>query len=415
MTPRVELLCAGTELLEGRVNTHPSRLASSLLAAGLGLSRETSLPDDRETLAAEIRAALSRSDAVIVTGGLGPTFDDISREAAADALGRRLLFKAAICERLRARFRRHGLSMPAKNRRQAYVIPGARVLPNATGSAPGQLISLPGPKTLVLLPGPFSELWPMFKDRVLPHLRKTHAQGIHVERLVLRLAGIPESLADERLDPVRAATRNGVRYTILSGDGEVEFFATATAASGAAAAAAIKTVRRRALQAVGDKLVAEGEVSFEEAVGRALKARRLTLAVAESCTAGLLGARLTRAAGSSAYFLGGVLAYSNDVKTGLLGVSPRTLARHGAVSRPCAQEMAEGARRAVGASVGVAVTGIAGPDGGTRAKPVGLVHIAVAGPGPGRWSSRRLLGGDRDTVRRRAVGWALEAVLRRLR
>lgn len=412
---RVELLCVGSELLSGRLNTHLGKLALALNRAGLSLSREATLPDDRAMIAAEIGAALERSDAVLVCGGLGPTFDDLTREAASHALGRPLVFKKTVWARILERFKRHGhRRVPAENKRQAEVLTGARVLANENGSAPGQLLRLPGPKTLALLPGPWNELWPIFTKEVLPALKRAHARGVHAAAWTVRLSGIPESAADAKLAPLTQRPAPGLSYTILAGAGQVDFHAFARAKSAMAAARLVAGARRRALAAVGAHAYGEGNDTLEAAAGRLLKASGLTLSIAESCTGGLLGGRITAVPGSSAWFRGGVIAYHDDLKRGLLGVPAATLAKHGAVSRACAESMAEGARLRCAASLGLAVTGIAGPSGGTRKKPVGLVFIALAGPGNMLLCREHRFVGNRAAVRERAAAAALDMLVRRL-
>jgi nicotinamide-nucleotide amidase len=337
----IELLCVGTELLSGRVNTHQSYLALKLKEQGLSISRETSLPDDPDAISQEVREALGRCQALIVCGGLGPTFDDVTREAVSAALGRPLRYRPGLYAEIRRKFARHGIPIPEENRRQAFVIEGARVLSNRFGSAPGQLLRLRSrggaSRTVVLLPGPFSELAPMFERDVLPTLRRAHARGVHAEHVAVHLSGIAESAADEKLSHLTAKPRAGESFTILASTGQVDFHATASAPSRAAARRLIKRLRRRVYDAVGKHVFGEGTQTLESAAGDALRSRGLTLALAESCTAGMVAARLTAIPGSSDYFKGGAVAYSNELKSSLLRVRAETLARHGAVSSHCAR------------------------------------------------------------------------------
>ena len=413
----IAIVCVGTELLRGQLNTHQSWLSRKLQDAGLFASRECTLPDEREAIAAELRRCLRECEGVIVCGGLGPTFDDITREAAADALGRRLSYRPALFAGIRRKLLRHAMSVPEENKRQAFVIAGARVLENRAGSAPGQVLSYKrkgGTGLMVLLPGPGSEMQPMFERDVLPAFRAAFAKGRHSRHWAARLFGISESAADERLAPVTALARPGLDFTILSSAGQVDYHVTATAGSSRELDRTVADVKRRVRDAVGDFLFGEDDDTLESACGDRLRKAGLTLAVAESCTAGLLGARLTSVPGSSDYFKGGVLAYSNELKRGLLGVRAATLSRHGAVSAECAGEMARGARAACRAGAGLAVTGIAGPGGGTKDKPVGLVYVAAS---VGRTTvSRELrLSGGRAAVRARSVSHALGLLLRCLK
>jgi nicotinamide-nucleotide amidase len=296
------------------------------------------------------------------------------------------------------------VNVPEENKRQAVAISGATILDNPNGSAPGQLLRSGG-KTMILLPGPPNEMYPMFSS-VLPRLVRTHARGIHPASFSVRLSGVPESIADEKLDPVRARWPRA-RFTILASGGEVSFHATSLEKSPAAARLARAALRREILEAVGKFSYGEGEATLESALGERLKKRGLTLAVAESCTGGLMGSRITSVPGSSAYFLGGVLSYANSAKIRLLGVPAKIISNRGAVSEECASAMARGARRALGADLGVSITGVAGPDGGTKAKPVGLVFISVSGPGRAESVKRLEINGPRDAVRSRAVTAAL--------
>ncbi|MEK7384752.1 MAG: CinA family nicotinamide mononucleotide deamidase-related protein, partial [Elusimicrobiota bacterium] len=335
--PKAALICVGSELLAGQVNTHQSWLSARLRRAGFQVVGETSVPDEVPAIRLALARALNAADAVIVCGGLGPTFDDLTREAAAAALGRKMSFRPALWKRILQRFARYHVCVPEENKRQAMVLSGATVLANRAGSAPGQLLRARG-RTLVLLPGPPSEMYPMFEGRVLGRLKKTHARGLHPAAFCVRLSGVPESAADERLAPVRARWPQA-RFTILASGGEVSFHALTVESSAPAARRARARLRREILDAVGDFAHGTGEETLEYALGARLKKRGLTLAVAESCTAGLLGGRITAAAGSSSYFLGGVIAYANAVKVRRLGVPSRIISRHGAVSAECAAAM----------------------------------------------------------------------------
>jgi nicotinamide-nucleotide amidase len=402
--PKAALVCVGSELLAGQVNTHQAWLSVRLIRAGFEMVGESSVPDDTALIAAAIRRALAAADAVIVCGGLGPTFDDLSREAAAKALGRRMAFRPALWRVILKRFARYKMKVPDENKRQAMVLSGAEVLDNPNGSAPGQRLRAKG-RTLILLPGPSSEMYPMF-EAALPRLARDHARGVFPAEFSVRLSGVPESIADEKLDPVRARWPRA-RFTILASGGEVSFHAASPERSRAAARAARTRLRREILAAVGEYAHGEGDVSLEAALGARLRKRGLALAVAESCTGGLLGSRLTSVPGSSDYFLGGIISYANSVKMRSLGVPARLLARRGAVSAECAAALARGARRALGADVGVSITGVAGPGGGTKTKPVGLVYVAVSGPGRAEAVKRLEIHGPREAVRGRAVTAAL--------
>ena len=413
----IEGVFVGSELLDNRVNTHESFSGARLRSRGLRLRRATTVPDDRDLIAGALAESLSRCDAVLVCGGLGPTFDDVTREGAAAALGRGLRFDRALWAEIERRFSRRAMPIPEENKRQAFLIEGATALRNTVGSAPGQLIERlrvgRPPQTLALLPGPLAELEPMFDRQVLPRLARAYARDRSTEQAVFRLSGIAESVADEKLAGITRKPGEGEEFTILSGNGQVDFFVTVTDSSRKRARQRLKGLRRRVLDAVGEDLFGEGNCTLESALAEALRRRRWTLAVAESCTGGLVGQRLTSAPGSSRYFLGGVIAYDNAVKSALLGVPRGMLERHGAVSAACARAMAQGARRATGATLGLSITGIAGPEGGTLAKPVGLVFVALAGPGSRDNACVKLsLGTGRQAVRQRAAAAALDLALR---
>ena len=310
-SPRAYLVCVGSELLAGQLNTHQAWLSVRLRRAGFTVLGESSVPDNLARIKTALRRALASADAVVVCGGLGPTFDDLTREAAAAALGRPLSFKPRLWSRILKRFTRYALPVPEENKRQAQVIAGAEVLANRVGSAPGQRLEMRGrdgrPRSLILLPGPYLEMAPMF-ERALPRLAARHARGLASASMTLRLAGISESSADERLDGVRALFPDA-QFTILSSGGEVSFHATVTERAAPAAARATRAaLRQAAMSAIGRWVYGSGDATLESAVGARLKKRRLTLAVAESCTGGLLGGRITAVPGASAWFTGGIIA-----------------------------------------------------------------------------------------------------------
>ena len=409
---RVEVVCVGTELLSGQVNTHAAFLAGRLRTAGLRLGREATVADETEEIADAVGSALARSEAVLVLGGLGPTFDDLTREGTARALSRGLVFRPELMRTIRSRFKARGLPMAPANRRQAYLVEGASALRNPNGSAPGQLIELgsgAGRKLIALLPGPLNELRPMFDLRVLPRLRRLSG-GRPAPSVSLHLSGVVESEADRRLRPV-VKKHPELVFTILASGGLVHVHASDYRPD---APRTLAPLRRELVSRLGKWLVAEGESTLEAEAGRLLRSRGETLALAESLTGGLVGHLITEVPGSSDYFEGGVAAYANEAKMDLLGVRRATLAERGAVSEACALEMAEGARRRFGADWALSLTGIAGPTGGSPLKPVGLTWIGLAGPG-GAWAERRRFSGDRSLIKVRAARTALELLWRALR
>ena len=399
-----EIVAVGSELLTPfRLDTNSLYLTAELNRLGIAVRRKTVAGDDLATLAALLRSACRRSRLVVVTGGLGPTMDDLTRPAAARALGVSLSRDPRQEAALRAWFAGRGANMPAANLRQAELLHQAEALPNSRGTAPGQWWERAG-RILILLPGPPRELQAMFEQAVLPRLqlRRRAAPWRH-EKLLL--ADIPESQADAIAAPLYAAAAE-VETTILAArPGEIELHLRAAGAA-AAPGGALDALRLRLAGAFGARLVV-GE-SLESAVLAALDRRRQTLAGAESCTGGLFSSRLTAVPGASRCFLGGAVTYSNASKRQLLGVSAESLEREGAVSAVVAGEMARGARRLLRADWGVAITGIAGPDGGSEKKPVGLVYIACAGPEGAAAVVERRFHGDRERVRAYAAALALD-------
>jgi len=347
---------------------------------------------------------------VITTGGLGPTEDDVTRKVAARALGRRLLLDETILADLRQRFLSYGYVMPQRNSRQAMVIEQAEVLPNPNGSAPGMFIEHQG-VAIVLLPGPPREMRPMFEDHVLPKLAD-RAGAVKVLRRMLRVAGLGESALDEKIAPIYTRYDNP-QTTILFNKSEVEIHLTARGRNEAEANALLDRLSGELEECLGEAIFSFAGEKMEEIVGLKLTLGNYTVAVAESCTGGLIAQRLTDVAKSSKYFIEGAVTYSNDAKTRTLGVEPMLLMEHGAVSAAVAEAMAEGIRKHAQTDFGLAVTGIAGPGGGSKEKPVGLVYIALADEV--QTKSRKLqIPGDRQLVRWRASQAALDLLRRRL-
>jgi nicotinamide-nucleotide amidase len=408
---RAEILAVGSELLTPhRADTNALYLTGRLLEIGIGVGARVTVADDALLLESAFRNALTRADVVIATGGLGPTEDDLTREAAAAALGRPIRRDPAIIEALKARFAKYGRVMAPVNEKQADVIEGATVLANPRGTAPGQLVEGEG-RVLVLLPGPPSEMQPMFDDQVLPVLSR-RSGGRRLRTRVLRIASMSESDVEQAVAPIYTTFRNPVT-TILGGPGQVELHLTAEGATEAAAEEAIEALASGMRAALSGRIYSEDGRELAEVVARLLVERRLTLAVAESCTGGLLSARLTSVPGSSAFFDRGWVSYADRAKTDALGVDPGLLQAHGAVSEPVAAALAAGARARAGTDIGVGITGIAGPSGGTPDKPVGLVFLAVAGAAGDR-VRRVLFVGDRERVRYQATQAALEMIRRGL-
>lgn len=408
---KAEILAIGSELLgPSRVETNAVYLTSRLQESGVEVLARTTVADDLPVLAAVFRAALERADLVIATGGLGPTADDLTREAAALALGRSLRRENDILEALKARFARYNRVMAEVNAKQADRIEGAEILANPRGSAPGQAVEEKG-KMLFLLPGPPREMEPMFDSQVLPRILEK-AGGTVFRTRVIRIAAMGESEVEQLVAPIYTGFQNP-RTTILGGAGEVELHLTAHGTSSSEAEARVEELTSRIRQVLPGRIYSEDGRGLPEVVGNLFRERGLTVAIAESCTGGLLSAVLTEVPGASAFLDRGFVTYSNVAKVELLGIDPALIEAHGAVSEAVARAMAEGARKRAGAQIGVGITGIAGPDGGTPEKPVGLVYVALSGAA-GERVSRARYPGDRERIRRQATQTALEMLRRGL-
>ncbi len=407
-----EIIAVGSELLTPfRQDTNSLFLTDKLNSLGMEVRIKTIVGDDAERLAEVFRAALSRSQLIILIGGLGPTEDDVNRQVVADVLGRPLHEVAEIRRRIESRFARLGRAMPANNLRQALVPEGADWLENRQGTAPGLWIEHDG-ILIVLLPGPPRELEAMFESACVPRLSRL-GLALFLRSRVYKVVGLPESEVDQRIAPIYKEYSNP-STTILAVSGVIEVHLRARASSEADATALLNNLGDKIEAALGDYVFSSGGETLEEIVGMYLVMRQKTIAVAESCSGGLLSERLTRVPGSSSYFLGGAVCYSNGLKTKLAGVSPDMIQANGAVSKSVAQALAEGIRVRTGASIGVGVTGIAGPGGGTTEKPVGLVFIALADD-RGTQIREFRFPGDRDRIRNWATTAALEIIRRRIR
>lgn len=410
-TLTAEIIAIGSELLApDRSDTNSLWLTDKLNSIGIEVKLKTIVGDDDARLEEAIRDATRRSKVVITTGGLGPTEDDITRKVAARALGRRLSLDETILAELRQRFLSFGHVMPERNSRQAMVIEKAEVLPNPNGSAPGMFTEHDG-VAIILLPGPPREMRPMFENHVLPKLA-TRAGSIKVVRRLLRVAGLGESAVDEKIAPVYTQYENP-QTTILFNQSEIEIHLTARGRTEADAGVLLDRLSGQIEERLGNAVFSFAGETMEEVVGLKLTLGRYTLAVAESCTGGLVAQRLTDVPGSSKYFIEGAVTYSNEAKTRTLGVEPALLLEHGAVSGPVAEAMAEGIRKRARTDFGLAVTGIAGPGGGSEEKPVGLVYIALADDIKTKYRKLQIPG-DRQLIRWRSSQAALDLLRRRL-
>jgi len=410
-----EVIAVGTELLLGFVvNTDTAYLGRVLAEAGIACTHQVTVGDNPGRLAEAARTALARADLVITCGGLGPTVDDITLETLARVAGRRLVLNRPILRRIENRFRRLGVRMPGSNRRQALLPEGAFPFLNTIGTAPGWILTLrhaEGERRLVALPGPPAELMPMVERHLIPRLRKLSG-GMILRSRTLKLTGITESEVDAKVRDLLSLS-GPATVGIYAHPGQVDLRITARGKTEAEVRRKIAAVERQIRSRLGRLLLGADEETLEGEVGRLLKQKRKSVAVAESCTGGLVQHRITEVAGSSEYFRGGVIAYSNALKESLLSVPRETLRREGAVSSSTARAMAEGVRELTGSDFGLGITGIAGPTGGSKKKPVGLVYIALAGPGRVK-VERRLFSGDRRTVKLKASQAALNLLRLRL-
>lgn len=414
---RIEILNTGSELLLGRVlNTHQQWLCRRLADLGYTVDRQVAVDDSASAIETAVASALAHADLLIVTGGLGPTSDDRTRDQIAQWLGRSLHEDPAVLANIARFFGARRRPMPERTRVQAMVPAGATVLMNAHGTAPGLVMETsPEPgrpaRLLVMLPGPPRELHPMFSEQVVPILLEKFPLAEPFVCRTLKTSGLGESLVEEqvaaRLAPLTAG-RLELGYCARVGEVDLRFLAR-----GADAAQQIDAAERIARDALGDLVYGVDDEQLEEVLVRSLTERRLTLALAESCTGGRIADRLTNVPGASAVLWGACVTYSNEAKQFLLGVRPDTLAAEGAVSEAVARQMAEGARERSRADYAIAVTGIAGPGGGTQEKPVGTVWMALAGPA-GTTAQRRLNPFDRETFKSVTSQQALDLLRRQL-
>lgn len=407
---RIEIVTIGNEVLSGRTfDTNFVYLARALEEASVVVEFHSTIGDSAEGIADALKLALSRADGVIMTGGLGPTPDDLTRKAVATALNRPLQLDESVLAHIRDRGKRAGRKLPSSVETMALVPRGAEVWPNPVGAAPGILIDY-RKKPVILLPGPPNELEALAREYVVPWLRER--SGLAVMSFTLRTYGQFESQLYERITNLPDAW-HGATLAYLPSFFGVDLRVTVTGPN----ATQVRESAERAYRELGDRvrgvIYAEGTRSMEDVVGEALATRNWRIATAESCTGGLLAKRLTDVAGSSRYVERGFITYSNVAKFELLGVSESDLSVHGAVSAPIAEQMARGARERANAQVGIGITGIAGPDGGSEQKPVGTVFIAVSSPLGEAVRVHRFMG-TRGTVRERAAQTALDMLRRHL-
>lgn len=405
-----EIIAVGSEMLTSqRLDTNSLFITDHLNALGVEVRRKLVVGDDRAILSEAVRDGLRRADIVIVTGGLGPTEDDLTRESVAEALGRELTLRQDLLEAIEERFRRRQRRMAENNRKQAYVVNGAEVLPNPNGTAAGQWIR-EGEKLVIMLPGPPGELKPMFAEQCVPRLAALLPPQSIRSRLY-RVTGMTESDLDHLIAPVYTKYTNPAT-TILASPGDIQIHLRARCATEEEAERLLSEVGGGIEALLGDRIFSRNGDSLEAVVGELLREKGSTLAVAESCTGGMIAERMTSVAGSSDYFVGGYIVYSNAMKQRTLGVDGELIARHTAVSEEVARAMAEGARNHSCSTYAISTTGEAGPESGSGA-PVGTVYIGFAGPN-GAEAKRFNLPGDRVRVRLFATQAALDYLRRKM-
>ena len=399
-----EIIAVGSELLTPqRLDTNSLFLTDELNGLGIEVTTKYVVGDNREHVADVVRRAMSRSEIVVLSGGLGPTEDDVTRDAVALALDRKLVFHTEIADQLEQRFRQANRKMSEVNRRQAFIIEGAVILPNDRGTAPGQWID-DSETTIILLPGPPHELKAMFARQCLQRLTRIVPKQV-IRTLVFRVTGMAESDLDQTISPVYKKYENPVT-TILAGEGDIQIHLRARTATEGEAAALLAEVAGPIEMLLGDRIYSRNGEPLEATVGELLTKHHATLAVAESVTGGLLAQRITSVPGSSNYFLGGFLTYTNKMKIELLGVSEEIIERCGAVSQETAEAMAIGARRRTNATFALSITGEAGPEPSGKV-PVGTVYVGLA-DAAGCQVVHRVFLGDRARIRVFATQMALD-------
>jgi nicotinamide-nucleotide amidase len=404
---KAEIIAVGSELLTpDRLDTNSLFLTAELNGIGIEIVRKTIAGDDRDRLTEVFREALGRAELIIASGGLGPTQDDLTRETVAELLGRKLKRNDAILHHIESRFRSLGREMPELNVRQAMVPEGAEILENPRGTAPGLWLEISG-HILVLLPGPPRELKPLFREQVLPRLER-RSSGVRLHQREIRVTGLGESHVEQRILPVYQRYPE-VTTTILAAPGETQIHLRLWTDDSQHAKKTLEEIVQGFQIALSDRIFSEDGRSLEEVVAEKLNLNNATIAAAESCTGGLLAQRLTSIAGSSSYFLGGVVCYSNELKNTWADVPPEMISAKGAVSAEVAVALAEGIRRRVGSTLGVGITGVAGPGGGSEEKPVGTVHVAISHAGGVKERGVRFPG-ERENIRWQASQAALDMV-----
>ncbi len=405
-----EIIAVGTELLLGNiVNTNAQYLSQKLADLGIDVYYHLAVGDNLQRLSDTIKSSLKRCDLVITSGGLGPTVDDLTKEGVADALGLKILPHEASIEKIKGMFKALGRPMTENNLKQGYIPEGAAIFENDNGTAPGVLLEKDG-KIVIMLPGPPKELYPMFEAKVLPYL-KTKVNST-IRSKMLRVIGVGESAAEDMLKEI-FQTQTNPTIAPYAKEGEVHLRITAKADTLEAADLLIDQMEEKVKAVLGENIYGCDEESLEEVVLKLLTESKLTIALAESCTGGLISSRLTDVPGASLSLMYGITSYSNESKIKILGVKEATINNYGAVSSQTAEEMAEGAKRVNGTDIGLSITGIAGPDGGSEEKPVGLCYVGIAMDGTVK-AYKFLFNGNRKRIKWNSSSRALDLLRREL-
>ena len=408
MEIKSQVICIGNEILLGHIkNTNASYISKNLSDVGIKTTRQLSISDDPEDIICSIKKSLMDSDVVVLSGGLGPTVDDLTLECISRALNKRLILRKEVANHIKRHFAKRKLNMPANNLRQAFIPEGARYILNNIGSAPGLIIPLQQ-KVLIALPGVPFELYPMFKKTILPYLIKRFRPDRIIKSRVIKITGLPESKVNEKIEDILKIS-GSVQMGIYPHPEEITVKITVTEKSRKKADTVIKKIENKIKTRLKDYIFGYDDDRLEEIAGNLILKRKMTLSIAESCTGGLLSSRITDTPGSSKYFRMGLVTYSNASKNKFLGIPLKTIREYGAVSKNIATLMAKNMRSLTKTDVGIGITGIAGPTGATKKKPVGLVYIALSSKRKTICKEFRFLG-QRDIVKHKTTQMALDII-----
>lgn len=413
MDIQTHVICIGNEIMLGHINnTNAQYISTSLSGIGIKTSQHISIPDEPEIISASIKKSLKDSDIVILTGGLGPTVDDLTLDCIGRALKRKLIFRKNLAGYIKLHFRKRKLKMPANNLRQAFVPEGARPILNNIGTAPGLIIPV-GKKILIALPGVPHEMYPMLEETAMPYLKKIFRPDKIISSRVIKITGLPESRVNKKIKDILEIKGN-VQMGIYPHPEEITVKITVTEKNEIMASSTIKKIEKKIRDRLKDYIFGYDDEKLEEVVGKMLLKRKFTLSVAESCTGGLLADRITNVPGSSKYFQMGAITYSDISKNKILNIPKDVIKKYGAVSKKVAGVMAKNVRLLSGADAGIGISGIAGPGGGNKKKPVGLVYITVSTKKKSLSREFRFLG-QRDIIKYKSTQAALDMLRKTLK